>query len=240
MLALRDERRSREFDQPDAWWPERPKARDVIGGRDRRAGGSWCVSDVAAGVSAVVLNRPDRMTAAVGAPSRGVLPLIAIEHGDRWAEHVDVSGMASFNLLLAGPHDLRWWSFDGSRIEEHALVAGTYVFKPRGRLSDRDNLDPNITSGRLGLDRADADPGHSTPAAWTDWFEALRSAEPGSDGTGLLVQRALDDGDTYETVFAQFIAARPGTLRIDYRRRPIDGRAKDGGDWTTRMWPEAG
>ena len=86
MLALRDELISRSFDLPGAWWPDEP---DVIGGRDRQAGGSWCVSDVRSGVTGVVLNRPERREAAPGAPSRGVLPLLAVRHGDGWPESLD-------------------------------------------------------------------------------------------------------------------------------------------------------
>src|SRR3954469_22453402 len=91
VLALRDELASRAFDLPGAWWPDQPT---VIGGRDRLAGGSWCVTDVAAGVTAVVLNSPLRRTAEAGAASRGVLPLLAVAHGQQWAQHVDVAPMA--------------------------------------------------------------------------------------------------------------------------------------------------
>ena len=78
VLALRDERTDREFDDPGAWWPEQPH---VVGGRDRAAGGSWCVTDVASGSTALVLNRGQRRVAAPGAPSRGVLPLLAVGLG---------------------------------------------------------------------------------------------------------------------------------------------------------------
>ena len=53
ILALRDEFVSRSFDLPGMWWDEHP---GVIGGRDQRAGGTWCVSHVPSGVTAVVLN----------------------------------------------------------------------------------------------------------------------------------------------------------------------------------------
>src|SRR4051794_41760183 len=72
ILAVRDELISRDFDLPDEWWPAQP---GVIGGRDQQAGGSWCVSDLASGVTALVLNRIERRT---GAPSRGVLPFAAV------------------------------------------------------------------------------------------------------------------------------------------------------------------
>src|SRR4051794_23384173 len=67
VLALRDELVGRDFDDPAAWWPDQPS---VVGGRDRVAGGSWCVTDVDSGVTALVLNRPQRRLAAPGASSR--------------------------------------------------------------------------------------------------------------------------------------------------------------------------
>src|SRR3954469_21553458 len=91
VLALRDELTSRPFDDPGRWWPELP---DVVGGRDTVAGGTWCASDVGSGLTALVLNRPQKRLADPGAPSRGVLPLLAVEHRDDWPERVNVTGMA--------------------------------------------------------------------------------------------------------------------------------------------------
>lgn len=224
MLALRDERRSRDFDLPGAWWPDAP---GLIGGRDRQAGGTWCASDVARGVTAVVLNRPERRTGAAGAPSRGVLPILAATAGAAWPDRVTVEGMASFNLVLAGADRLRWWSFDGDRLEHFELEPGCHVFKPRGRVADgADGVDARLTDGPARLDDLDA----STAAAWGPWFTALQEATPTADGSGLLAHRDLEDGDTYETVFGQFIAARPGTLRLDTQTHPAAG-----GAWATQV-----
>ncbi len=129
MLAVRDEFVGRDFDDPDAWWPDRPH---VIGGRDRVAGGTWCACDVTGGAVAVVLNRPERRAAEPGAASRGVLPLLALDHGPAWAEHVEVPPMASFNLMLATPDALRWWTFDGTALVGSQLDPGTHLAKPRG------------------------------------------------------------------------------------------------------------
>ena len=130
LLALRDELVSRAFDLPGAWWADQP---DVVGGRDRSAGGSWCVSDVRTGVTGVVLNRPERREAEPGAPSRGVLPLLAVQHREAWPQLLDVAGMAGFNLVLATPDSLRWWSFDGETLADKQLSSGTYMFTPGGR-----------------------------------------------------------------------------------------------------------
>ena len=100
ILALRDELTTRAFDDPGTWWPEFP---GVVGGRDRTAGGTWCATRVATGVTALVVNRPQKETADPGAPSRGVLPLLAVAHGADWPESVRLDGMAGFALLLATP-----------------------------------------------------------------------------------------------------------------------------------------
>ena len=220
LLALRDERRSRAFDEPGAWWPQAP---GVIGGRDRLAGGSWCVSDPVSAATAVVLNRSERRIAAPGAPSRGVLPLLAATYGPSWPEHLPLAGMASFNLVLARPDQLQHWSFDGTALTSETLGAGTHLFKPAGRVLD--GIDPHLLDGRTQLHDATT----PTDLAWGEWFTALAGSAPQPDGSGLLTRLPLEDGDTYETVFAEFIAGAPGSLRIDYLTDPISG-----GEWTTQ------
>jgi hypothetical protein len=47
-----------------------------------------------------------------------------------------------------------------------------------------------------------------------------------------VVRKQVGD-DSYETVFAQFIAAAPGTLRLDYLPYPATGATVG---WTTQRW----
>lgn len=229
ILALRDEFLSRDFDLPDEWWAERP---GVVGGRDRRGGGSWCASDVAAGVTAVVLNRPERPVASADAASRGVLPLHAIRHRERWPESVDVARMASFNLVVASPDSLLWWSFDGHRLRRHSLSSGTYKFTPRGL--DGAPIERPLATGSAEFGGTDI--GHSMAlpceVVWAQWLPVVRQSVPSPDHFGLVVQRPVGE-DSYETVFGQFITARPSMLRLDY----LTHVARDVlGDWTTRVW----
>jgi uncharacterized protein with NRDE domain len=222
LLALRDENSRRAFDPPDAWWPQTPT---VVGGRDRQAGGTWCASDVELGRSAVVLNRPERRTAAPGAPSRGELPLLGVKWGTAWLDHIEIEAMASFNLVLVDAEQLRWWSFDGESLQSVILEPGTYLFKPRGRVTD--DVDERLLTGRAQLD----DPLTPTDSAWAQWLAPLRDATPNPEGTGLLVDRVLEDGGNYRTVFAQFVAIRPSALRLDYTADPATR-----GAWTSRTW----
>jgi hypothetical protein len=222
MLALRDELRSRQFDVPAEWWPQAP---GVIGGRDRQAGGTWCASNIRNGVTGVVLNRPERPLADVGAPSRGVLPLLAARHGAEWPAAVELAGMASFNLVLAGPGTLSWWSYDGERLERSDLAGGTYMFTPRGIAAA--TLDARFTAPGSGFSGNVA---AAPEDAWAGWLSVVLDSTPSDDPQSLLVRRPIGD-DVFETVFGQFIAARPERLRLDYLIHPAARQP-----WSTRVW----
>jgi hypothetical protein len=201
ILAVRDEITSREFDVPGRWWPEHP---DVVGGRDRVAGGTWCATHVGTGVTALVLNRFHERPAAPGAPSRGVLPLLAAVHGSDWAAHVELGGMAGFLLVLTGPERLTAWEFDGDRLTGTEHPGGTHV----------------ITSGGPEDRKADRWRGSFAGAAFPDDWRSLVQAGPPADDPSALVVRHERDGQVYGTVFAETIDARPGHLRLEYSREP--------------------
>jgi hypothetical protein len=222
MLALRDELVSRSFEVPSAWWRDQPR---VVGGRDRLGGGTWCASDVAAGVTAVVLNRAERRVAAPGAPSRGVLPLLAVRALERWPAFIDLAPMASFNLVLATPESLIWWSYDGTTLVTHALQPGTHMWTPRGLALPL--LDNRFAQGHAHLDVGRAG---ATELVWTDWLAIIQDSEPSDDPLALLV-RIPHGEDSFETVFGQFIAAWPGTLRLDYAIKPDRSQS-----WTVDHW----
>ena len=209
ILAIRDEFVSRDFDPPGAWWPDQPS---VIGGRDRLAGGSWCVSDIDTGVTALVLNRTERHA---GTPSRGVLPLAAVAEGTRWPEHVDHEQMASFTLVLAGPDGVTAWTWDAKDLTQQALDPGTHVFTSRG------------------LDIGEEKAARLTPEfAARPWKEVVTERAPTDDRMALIVRHPFET-DTYATVFGQLITATPGRLRIEHSRTPWDAPT-----WTEQSWPD--
>lgn len=206
ILALRDELAIRAFDDPGRWWPDQPT---VIGGRDRLAGGTWCASRVDTGESALVLNRPERRLADPGTPSRGILPLVAVEHGPRWPQHVRVDGMASFSLVLAGPGRLVSWLYDGESLSMADHAPGTCVF----------------TSGHAEDGKAERyRPRFETSSFPDAWREVVQSEEPADDPAALVVHRARG-GRVFATVFGQLIDARPGTLLVEHSRQPWSARA---------------
>jgi len=200
VLALRDELTSRAFDDPGQWWPDQP---GVVGGRDRVAGGTWCASDIRSGVTALVLNRPQKRSADDGAPSRGVLPLLAVAHEHDWSAHLDTAGMASFAIVLVTPDRLTTWDFDGTQLTEQEQSPGTHMTTSGG-----------VEDGKA--DRYLADFEKSDP---DEWRALIRRDAPSPDLTELVVRRERN-GAVYATVFGQLIESAPGQLQLQYSRTP--------------------
>jgi hypothetical protein len=201
ILALRDELTTRDFDDPAAWWPEFP---GVVGGRDRTAGGTWCATSIETGTTALVLNRPEKRLGDPGAASRGVLPLLGVQHGADWVSHVRLEGMASFALVLAASDRLTTWLFDGERLTSTDQPEGTHM----------------VTSGGPEDRKADRWLQRFADADFPDGWRALVEAAPPADDPAALVVRHEEEGLVYATVFGEVIDAVPGRLHLEYSRRP--------------------
>lgn len=208
LLALRDELVGRDFDDPGRWWPEFP---EVVGGRDRVAGGTWCATRVDTGATALVLNRPQKRLAEPGAASRGVLPLLAVAHGPDWPDHVQLAGMAGFLLVLVTPERLLSWDFDGASLRRSEHAEGSAV----------------ITSGGPEDRKAERYLARFTEAAFPDGWRALVEEQPPSDDLGALAVRREHDGHVFATVFGQLLAVEPGRMELEYSREPWRS-----GSWT--------
>jgi uncharacterized protein with NRDE domain len=212
ILALRDELTSREFDDPGEWWPQQA---GVVGGRDRLAGGTWCASGVSSGVTALVLNRPQKRRADLAAASRGMLPLLAVEHRDDWPDRVDLAGMASFALVLVTADHARTWAFDGSELTRTDAEPGTYM----------------VTSGGIEDGKAERFlPAFAAADDGDGWRALVQRDAPSPDLTELVVRRERD-GLVYATVFGQLIEAEPDRLRLTYSRTPWIYES-----WTNTTW----
>ncbi len=212
LLALRDELTGRPFDDPDTWWPEQPLA---VGGRDRQAGGTWCATDSATGSTALVLNRPQRPVAQPAAPSRGLLPLLALRFGPDWPSQVDLTGMASFAVVLAAPDLLTLWEYDGAELSTASLPEGTHM----------------VTSGGAENGKADRHLAAFAAAEGAEQWRTLVTSSQVRDDPAALLVRHEQDGSTYATVFGQVIQARPGRLSLSYSRTP------QAPGWRERSWP---
>jgi hypothetical protein len=201
ILALRDESTAREFDDPDRWWPDLP---NVVGGRDRTAGGTWCANRIDTGATAMVLNRAAKRLADPGAPSRGVLPLLAVTHESNWVDHVELPGMASFALVLATPSAITMWEYDGTHLAATDFDAGTHI----------------VTSGGAEDGKAARYLRAFDDAGFPDGWRAVVESEVPRDDPASLVIRHETQAFVYATVFGQLIDAAPGRLAIDYSRTP--------------------
>lgn len=215
VLALRDELTGRAYDDPDEWWPDQP---GVVGGRDQQAGGTWCVTDFSSGATAMVLNRPQRKVAEPGAPSRGVLPLLAVRHGRDWPTHGSLAGMASFALVLAAPLALILWEFDGSDLTRTEPPPGTHMITSRGA---EDGKADRHLSAFLAVPSAQR-------------WRALVTGSVAEDDPAALLVRHEEGGNTFATVFGQVIEAGAGRLSLSYSRTPSAATT-----WTERRWPAA-
>jgi uncharacterized protein with NRDE domain len=207
ILAVRDELVSREFDDPGNWWPDQP---GVVGGRDRLAGGSWCVSDVAAGTTALVLNRTEKHT---GTPSRGILPLAAVAHGAAWPAQVDVTDMASFTLVVAGPDGVTAWTWDAEQLHRTDLEPGTHMMTARG--VDADDAKTARYAKRFATE---------------DWTRIVTAEKAEDDRSALLVRHEFET-DTFATVLGQLLESEPGVLDVRWSRTPWAERG-----WTSRRF----
>jgi hypothetical protein len=216
ILALRDELTTRDFDDPGRWWPEFP---DVVGGRDRAAGGTWCATSVRTGATALVVNRPQKRLAEPGAASRGVLPLLAVAHGPDWAGSVALAGMASFALLLVTPSRVTSWDFDGQDVVTTEHPEGTLM----------------LTSGGPENRKADLHLPAFADAGYPDGWRRLVQTGPPQDDPAALVVRHEQDGLVFGTVFGELIDARPGQVRLEYSRHPWSGEP-----WQTLAVDETG
>lgn len=180
LAANRDERTDRPWDPPDAWWPEQ---KDVIGGRDRSAGGTWMAIN-AAGVVACVLNRPGSLGPAPGKQSRGLLPRIALTKPKAAAAAeaialLDAGNFRPFNLVLADARGALFQRWEGSGSAASVdLAPGTHM------VTAHDPDDPGSPRIVRYLPRfRAAPPPRPEIGDWEEWKKILmdKSGPPGSE-----------------------------------------------------------
>lgn len=118
LAANRDEMQSRPWQKPARHWPEHP---GVVAGRDEEAGGTWLgVNDH--GVAAAILNRVGSLGPADGKTSRGVLPLLALEHASasdaaRAICALEGREFSLFNMVVADADGAIWIRWAGIEAE---------------------------------------------------------------------------------------------------------------------------
>jgi hypothetical protein len=164
LAANRDERIDRAWDAPAAHWPDRP---GVVAGRDRTGGGTWMGMNHA-GVMAAVLNRQGTLGPAAGKRSRGLLPLLALEHATEAAAvdaivALDAGEWRGFNMVIADAHGATFVRGLGSgHAEAEPLAPGPHMVTAH----DPDDPDSPRVARHFSRFRAAAAPEGSDWSAW--------------------------------------------------------------------------
>jgi hypothetical protein len=197
LAANRDERLDRAWDPPAAYWPEYP---DVVGGRDRTAGGTWMALDRRKGVVAAVLNRPGTLGPAAGKRSRGELPLLAVAARTAVAAgqaigQLDGGLWRGFNLVIADAAGALFVRGEGQgRPAVQHLPPGLHM------VTAHDPNDPESPRIARHLPRFQAAEGPE-PGDWKTWPALL--ADRGGDGQN---QLNIDPRGGFGTVCSSLVA----------------------------------
>lgn len=206
LAANRDERLDRAWDPPAAHWPAHP---EVIGGRDRAAGGTWMA--MRDGVVAAVLNRPGSLGPAPGKRSRGELPLLALAEGEAAAAAARIAALDAgqwrpFNLVVADARDAFFLRGLGEgEPQMMALSEGVTM------VTAHDPNDPASPRIRRHLPRFRAAPPPDPPEGWAAWEGLLADSGFGEAGIGEALNVPPVQG--FGTVAASLVALGAGGER---------------------------
>ena len=243
LAAVRDEFMQRAWDAPAAHWPGLP---DVIGGRDRVAGGTWMAvraagegrarderraGDERPGAAvAALLNGVRRGDPADGSvrPTRGSLVLAALSSVDfagttvpGIADDVELSRYDGFHLVHAEAGAVRVWSWDGDRLAFRSLPPGDHIIVNLGADEDADPLVPHFRPvlARTGNPPLSAE--SDTPTAWAGWAELLRGDGLAlDDPRGLIIAQDVG-GQFYGSTSTSLVGiAADGRIRYDFATTP--------------------
>jgi hypothetical protein len=217
LAAVRDEFLERPWDPPAAHWPAAP---DLVGGRDRTAGGTWLAVRADPPAVAALLNGVRLPPLESGPrPTRGSLVLGAL----RGEDLPDLTDYDGFHLLLGTPTSVTVWSWDGLSLMTREMEPGDHIIVNLGVDASDDPLVPHFAPL---LAKTDDPPltGDSTVDAWDAWVELLRGdGLPGDDPRALIVRREFD-GLVYGSGSASLVAIAADQVRYDFTATPADPR----------------
>jgi hypothetical protein len=236
LVGVRDEFVSRPWEPPSRHWPDRPA---LVGGRDRRAGGTWLAVDPVARRAACVLNGRGRMAPEAARSSRGELPLRMAADGK--LGEPDLERFDPFHLLCAELDAVRLWSWDGVAFTERALGPGLHLVVNNG-LEGRDRREGGHDDGDLHMTERLAYfrprlaaasrpiPGAGPIAqVWGEWLGLVEGAGLSrTDPRALLPLLPLIDlGEqgVWGTTSVSLVALRADGVRYDFSPAPGDPAA---------------
>lgn len=232
LVGVRDEFVSRDWEPPGRHWPDRP---GLVGGRDRRAGGTWLAVEPAAPRVATVLNGRGRMAPEAGRSSRGELPLRVAAEGK--LGRLDLASFDPFHLVGAEPDRVRLWSWDGADLAERDLGPGLHVIVNSGLEGEgqlEGETEDAYMAARLAHFRprlaaaARPVPGPAEPVdrAWGQWLPLVNGdGLPRADHRALLPLLDLGEGRVWGTTSVSLTALTGTGVRYDFSAAPGDATA---------------
>jgi uncharacterized protein with NRDE domain len=208
LAGVRDELLDRPWLPPDRHWPELP----LIGGQDKKAGGTWLAVHPAVPRVVCVLNGRGQAAPEPFRKSRGDLPLIAAAGGRPAIDHLDPGAYDPFHLVVADIMSVEVLSWDGVRASRTTLGPGTHMITNSGL----DTADPKVRhfAAKFAAARPVADPAAGSVAeAWGDWLtltegDGLSETDP----RAIRVRLVRTDNRLWGT-------CQPG--RAQHRRNPL-------------------
>ncbi len=199
---------------------------DLVGGRDRVAGGTWMAVDTGttAGRPAVAaLLNGVRLEGPSDRPTRGRLVLAALAGQDGIvpgiADADELARYDGFHLLRADSDSVEMWSWDGVGLSHRQLDPGDHIIVNVGADRDEDPLVPHFRP----LFAATATPPlvGDTAAAWAGWVDLLRGDGLAPDDPAGLIIAHEHDGRRYGSTSASLVAiGRDGRVRYDFTATP--------------------
>ncbi|MFZ6005394.1 MAG: NRDE family protein [Actinomycetota bacterium] len=219
--AIRDEFADRPWDPPGRHWDG--AWADLIGGRDRLAGGTWLAVDPTPGnpgVAALLngLRRPPPPSGTTR-PTRGTLALEALASDWRPTPEgsVDYDG---FHLLTARLDRVDVWSWDGETFAHNRLPPGDHILVNLGIDTEADPLVPHFEPLLAATPTPPLGRGALSGAAWAGWITLLDGdgLDP-ADPRALIVRREIE-GRTYASTSASLVALSRDHTRYDFNPEP--------------------
>ena len=153
-----------------------------MAGLDEQAGGTWLGLNTS-GVAAGVLNRLHSLGPRPGHPSRGELPLKALDHASAAAavkmlSLIDPMSYRSFNMIIADAGEAFWLRFPGQGSAGATTVEATEVASGLSMVTAHDLNDPaSPRMARYLPQFQTARPPDAGSGDWSSWQELLASVD---------------------------------------------------------------
>ena len=206
--AVRDEFVERPWDAPALHWAG-PFA-GLIGGRDRRAGGTWLAVDPVARSVGALLNAGKRDEPDDGEPrpTRGTLAL-RILTSEGLPE--DVGRYDRFHLLRVTLARAELWSWDGDDLTHQVVEPGDHIVVNAGLDSCEDPLVPHFGPVLAAL-----------PSDLDAWRGLMAGDGLDPDDERALVVRKEIEGHLYGSTSGSLLALSPDEVRYEFTATPGD------------------